>query len=301
MITTDSTMKEINEYIQPIREIINARSWSKTESLYGKLRRFFKAHPDTCINSTMLDAHYTQDGIRFTGHFVGAHQEKRDGRKGVMTHGYLIHFFLNDIRTGKKVLCIVNDRYLVYMINAHALSRYRERFLKDTSLSFEKVAEILVGRNTAFHQITFSAIYGTREDTKIESNRCLDGVFLGYCDRKTLVSYFTTFLSDEMLSDRQFYHSRDSDVCKQILPIMERLRTSVSSVDEEDIECTYRTDVIEGKTVLIEMTQDEKDAMREEYDRDPEAAKESHRAEVQRQKFEHQKRYKLKMKKKGYK
>lgn len=301
MITTESTITEMNEYLQPIREILNKRSWNKAASNYSKLRKYFKANPLACINSTMFDGHYTQDGIRFTGHFVGAHQQKKDGLMGLMSHGYWIYFFLNDIHTGKRVLCITSDRLLVNMIDTHALSRYRERFLKDTSLPFEKVAETLVSRNVAYHQITFSAIYGTRENTRIESNRCLDGVFLGYIDYKTQISYFTTFLSDDMLSDRQFYHSKDSDVCKRVLPIMEKLRTEANFAHGDDWVCDMRTDVVDGKTVVVEMTQDEIDAMREEYENDPEGARESRRAEVQRQKFEHQKRYKLKMKKKGYK
>jgi len=63
MITTDSNWREINEYLAPIREILNKRAWDKVGWNENKLRIYFNRYPLSCINSTMLDSHYTQDEI----------------------------------------------------------------------------------------------------------------------------------------------------------------------------------------------------------------------------------------------
>lgn len=304
IITTKSTAEEIDAYFSSVKETLNERFLSKIQANRSQIMRMLKASNKECTSDPKWASHITVNGVRITQQPLGVYMKKERGGLAIGANTFWVYVLIKDLETAMPALIFYSRAKYAVIVEAHALARYRERFLKDTSLDFQTVAQTLLSRNAIFHHITNFSFYGSKEHSYIFSHLCRDGVFLGYRDTKTNVNHFCTFIRNDMLNDRQYYHNKENVGLTDFFEEDRKMRELADfRRDDEDFHITLMKEQVsdDGKTTVKEMTTDEIRAMVQAIGKDPQGYRERVNAEIMRQKREHQMRYHDKMMRKGYK
>ena len=306
MITTNSTYAEIEAQKKLDETHIQDFLLRKLERDGRKLKRIFRTKPYyTPLQPATYHSHTTNIHWRILQ--ILMHEEKPSPEQRVMGLNFVVasenqirYTIVNDMDTGRPVLVLPYPGN-AFFVSAHAIRRYKERFLGGEDLDFTSVCDRLVRRSPYYVCTGSRTVYGTTK-FKVMVMRVADGMFLGYYDSERGVTHLETFISVDMLSEHQktlsaFKHSdqmlRDQqDMVLGQIPFNEQLSRSM------DHSHAY----INGKDELKEMSaEDVKEFVRlakEERDAIPEEELQRRIAEEQQANRE---RYEKKMMRKGYK
>lgn len=235
------------------------------------------------------------------------HEEKPSPEQRVMGLNFVVasenqirYTIINDMDTGKPVLVLPYPNQ-TFFVSAHAIRRYKERFLGGEDLDFVAICDRLVRCSPYYALASSPAIYGSTCFHSVVF-RVADGLFLGYFDSEKKVTHLDTFISVDMLNERQkalsAFKYNDEQFRKQrdmvlgLIPFDEKLSRSM------DHSHAY----INGKDELKEMSaEDVKEFVRlakEERDAIPE---EEHQRRIAEEQQANRERYEKKMMRKGYK
>lgn len=306
MITTNSTYAEIEAQKRLDETHIQDFLLRKLERDGRKLKRIFRTKPYyTPLQPATYHSHATNIHWRILQ--ILMHEEKPSPEQRVMGLNFVVasenqirYTIINDMDTGKPVLVLPYPGN-AFFVSAHAIRRYKERFLGGEDLDFTSVCDRLVRRSPYYVCTGSRTVYGTTK-FKVMVMRVADGMFLGYYDSERGVTHLETFISVDMLSEHQktlsaFKHSdqmlRDQqDMVLGQIPFNEQLSRSM------DHSHAY----INGKDELKEMSaEDVKEFVRlakEERDAIPE---EEHQRRIAEEQQANRERYEKKMMRKGYK
>ena len=113
---------------------------------------------------------------------------------------------MKDLRKQTPVL-ITDSEPRVIMYSAHAMARYKERMGMDPETDYLDVCKqmFLNGCSRPKLLADMSKIYGTDINHRQMYFITVNGVYMGYVDKKTEVLYADSFLSTEDLGDDQLY------------------------------------------------------------------------------------------------
>ena len=306
MITTNSTYAEIEAQKKLDETHIQDFLLRKLERDGRKLKRIFRTKPYyTPLQPATYHSHTTNIHWRILQ--ILMHEEKPSPEQRVMGLNFVVasenqirYTIINDMDTGRPVLVLPYPGN-AFFVSAHAIRRYKERFLGGEDLDFTSVCDRLVRRSPYYVCTGSCTVYGTTK-FKVMVMRVADGMFLGYYDSERGVTHLETFISVDMLSEHQktlsaFKHSdqmlRDQqDMVLGQIPFNEQLSRSM------DHSHAY----INGKDELKEMSaEDVKEFVRlakEERDAIPE---EEHQRRIAEEQQANRERYEKKMMRKGYK
>lgn len=306
MITSNSTYAEIEAQKRVDEPHIQDFLARKLEREASKLKRIFRTKPYyTPLQPATYHSHTTNIHWRILQ--ILMHEEKPTPGQRVMGLNFAVasenqirYTIISDLDTGKPLL-VLPFPCNVFFVSAHAIRRYKERFLGGEDLDFTSVCDRLVRRSPYYALASSPAIYGSTSFHSVVF-RVADGLFLGYFDREKQVTHLDTFISLDMLNEHQktlsAFKYNDEQFRKQrdmvlgLIPFDEKLSRSMDSSHA----------YINGKEELKEMSaEDVKEFIRlarEEYDAIPE---EEHQRRIAEEQRANRERYERKMMRKGYK
>jgi hypothetical protein len=208
---------------------------------------------------------------------------------------------IDDMDTGQPILALTYPNQ-TYFVSAHAIRRYRERSLLDDNISFEAACDTLVRHSPYYVCYPSQTYYGSTSYRTI-AFRVADGLFLGYYNNEKEIAHLETFISVEMLNEKQKSDSafeyndellkKQRDLVLGKIPFDEELSASLAAPSSIQVKSDEGMKVLTSEEVdeLARLSKDEYFAISEE--------------ERQRQLDEEQEanreRYDRKMKRKGYK
>ncbi len=306
MITTNSTYAEIEAQKRLDETHIQDFLLRKLERDGCKLKKIFRTKPYyTPLQPATFHSHTTNIHWRILQ--ILMHEEKPSPEQRVMGLNFVVasenqirYTIINDMDTGKPVLVLPYPNQ-TFFVSAHAIRRYKERFLGGEDLDFVAICDRLVRCSPYYALASSPAIYGSTCFHSVVF-RVADGLFLGYFDSEKKVTHLDTFISVDMLNERQkalsAFKYNDEQFRKQrdmvlgLIPFDEKLSRSM------DHSHAY----INGKDELKEMSaEDVKEFVRlakEERDAIPE---EEHQRRIAEEQQANRERYEKKMMRKGYK
>lgn len=306
MITSNSTYAEIEAQKRVDEPHIQDFLARKLEREASKLKRIFRTKPYyTPLQPATFHSHDTNIHWRILQ--ILMHEIKPSVQQRVQGINFLVenenqikYTIINDMDTGKPVLVLPYPGNAIF-VSVHAIRRYKERCLGGEDLDFTAVCDRFVRRSPYYVCAPTCCIYGTTSFHEVVF-RVADGMFLGYFNNERGVVYLETFISVDMLSERQKEQSafkyndqllRDQrDMVLGLIPFDEKLSESMTS----------STLYTEGENALKELSEEDIEELRklakEEYDAIPE---EEHQRRIAEEQQANRERYERKMMRKGYK
>ena len=207
---------------------------------------------------------------------------------------------INDLNTSKPILVLPYPNQ-AFFVSAHAVRRYKERTLGNPDLDFTATCDTFIRRSPYYVLRGSSYIYGTTKYNTIVF-RVADGLFLGYYDSDRQIGHLETYISVDMLTEKQksisdFKYNDEilrnqRDLVLGLIPFDEKLSQSMVSGNH-----IYREEDDNLKEMSMEEIEELARIAREEYDAIPEEVHQQRMAEEQQ---ENRERYKRKMMRKGY-
>lgn len=306
MITSNSTFAEIEAQKRLDEKNIQEFLVRKLERDERKLKKIFKSKPyHTPLQPATFHSHTTNIHWRIL--LILMHEMKPSVQQRVQGINYLVenenqikYTIINDMDTGKPVLVLPYPGNAIF-VSAHAIRRYKERCLGGEDLDFVTACDKFVRRSPYYVCAPTSSIYGSTNFHEVVF-RVADGMFLGYYNNEREVIYLDTFISVDMLSERQKDQSAfkyndqllkdQRDMVLGLIPFDEKLSASMTS----------STIYTEGENALRELSEEDIEELRklakEEYDAIPE---EEHQRRIAEEQQANRERYERKMMRKGYK
>lgn len=306
MITSNSTYSEIEAQKKLDETNIQDFLVRKLEREERKLKKIFKAKPyytptmPATFHSHATNIHWRI--LQILMHEIKPSVEQRLGGINflVESENQIKYTIIDDMETGKPILVLPYPGN-AFFVSAHAIRRYKERSLGDEDLDFVSVCDRLVRRSPYYVCAPTHAIYGSTKFHAVVF-RVADGMFLGYYNNEKEVVHLDTFISADMLNEKQKDLSafkfndqmlRDQrDLVIGLIPFDEKLSASMTS------SVLYT----KGENELKELSEEDVEELRklakEEYDAIPE---EEHQRRIAEQQQANRERYDRKMMRKGYK
>lgn len=306
MITSNSTYAEIEAQKRLDEQNIQDFLVRKLERDGRKLKKIFKTKPFyTPLLPATFHSHTTNIHLRILQ--ILMHEERpsveervRGINFRVASENQIRYTIIDDMDTGQPLL-VLPFPINAFFVSAHAIRRYKERCLGGEDLDFVEVCDKLVRRSPYYALAGSPKVYGSTSFNSVVF-RVADGMFLGYYDKEKKVSHLDTFLSVDMLNDRQktlsAFQYNDQQFRKQrdmvlgLIPFDAELSESMTSSHA----------YINGKNELTEMSAEDMEEFRrlarEEHDAIPE---EEHQRRIAEQQQANRERYDRKMMRKGYK
>ncbi len=207
---------------------------------------------------------------------------------------------MKDLRKQTPVL-ITDSEPRVIMYSAHAMARYKERMGMDPETDYLDVCKqmFLNGCSRPKLLADMSKIYGTDINHRQMYFITVNGVYMGYVDKKTEVLYADSFLSNEDLGDDQLYlnasKSEDLALWKEMKEAYAKGEINLKELKNYTQYTTY-TDIGISGGRIVKLSPEELRIQNEENKKaitDPEL--------IEKQKEENRQRYKNKIQRKGYK
>ena len=207
---------------------------------------------------------------------------------------------MKDLRKQTPVL-ITDSEPRVIMYSAHAMARYKERMGMDPETDYLDVCKqmFLNGCSRPKLLADMSKIYGTDINHRQMYFITVNGVYMGYVDKKTEVLYADSFLSTEDLGDDQLYlnasKSEDLALWKEMKEAYAKGEINLKELKNYTQYTTY-TDIGISDGQIVKLSPEELRIQNEENKKaitDPEL--------IEKQKEENRQRYKNKIQRKGYK
>ena len=207
---------------------------------------------------------------------------------------------MKDLRKQTPVL-ITDSEPRVIMYSAHAMARYKERMGMDPETDYLDVCKqmFLNGCSRPKLLADMSKIYGTDINHRQMYFITVNGVYMGYVDKKTEVLYADSFLSNEDLGDDQLYlnasKSEDLALWKEMKEAYAKGEINLKELKNYTQYTTY-TDIGISDGQIVKLSPEELRIQNEENKKaitDPEL--------IEKQKEENRQRYKNKIQRKGYK
>ena len=207
---------------------------------------------------------------------------------------------MKDLRKQTPVL-ITDSEPRVIMYSAHAMARYKERMGMDPETDYLDVCKqmFLNGCSRPKLLADISKIYGTDINHRQMYFITVNGVYMGYVDKKTEVLYADSFLSTEDLGDDQLYlnasKSEDLALWKEMKEAYAKGEINLKELKNYTQYTTY-TDIGISDGQIVKLSPEELRIQNEENKKaitDPEL--------IEKQKEENRQRYKNKIQRKGYK
>lgn len=207
---------------------------------------------------------------------------------------------MKDLRKQTPVL-ITDSEPRVIMYSAHAMARYKERMGMDPETDYLDVCKqmFLNGCSRPKLLADMSKIYGTDINHRQMYFITVNGVYMGYVDKKTEVLYADSFLSTEDLGDDQLYlnasKSEDLALWKEMKEAYAKGEINLKELKNYTQYTTY-TDIGISDGRIVKLSPEELDIQNEINKKaitDPEL--------IEKQKEENRQRYKNKIQRKGYK
>lgn len=207
---------------------------------------------------------------------------------------------MKDLRKQTPVL-ITDSEPRVIMYSAHAMARYKERMGMDPETDYLDVCKqmFLNGCSRPKLLADMSKIYGTDINHRQMYFITVNGVYMGYVDKKTEVLYADSFLSTEDLGDDQLYlnasKSEDLALWKEMKEAYAKGEINLKELKNYTQYTTY-TDIGISDGQIVKLSPEELDIQNEINKKaitDPEL--------IEKQKEENRQRYKNKIQRKGYK
>jgi len=306
MITSNSTHEEIEAQKSLDDNNIQDFLMKKMFRDAHKLKKVFKTKPYyTPLQPASFHSHSTNIHWRILQ--ILMHEERPTSQMRAKGVNFLVesenqikYTIINDLNTGKPILVLPYPGNTIF-VSAHAVRRYKERCLGDEELDFVSACDKLVRRSPYYICAPSSSIYGST-NFHVVVFRVADGLFLGYfnCERKVI--HLDTFISVDMLTEKQKNLSafKYSD---QLLKNQRDMVLGLIPFDEELSESMISSNIyIEVENALKELSSEDIEELRriakEEHDAIPE---EEHQRRIAEQHDANRERYDRKMKRKGYK
>jgi hypothetical protein len=207
---------------------------------------------------------------------------------------------MKDLRKQTPVL-ITDSEPRVIMYSAHAMARYKERMGMDPETDYLDVCKqmFLNGCSRPKLLADMSKIYGTDINHRQMYFITVNGVYMGYVDKKTEVLYADSFLSTEDLGDDQLYlnasKSEDLALWKEMKEAYAKGEINLKEL-KNYTQYTAYTDIGISDGQIVKLSPEELRIQNEENKKaitDPEL--------IEKQKEENRQRYKNKIQRKGYK
>lgn len=207
---------------------------------------------------------------------------------------------MKDLRKQTPVL-ITDSEPRVIMYSAHAMARYKERMGMDPETDYLDVCKqmFLNGCSRPKLLADMSKIYGTDINHRQMYFITVNGVYMGYVDKKTEVLYADSFLSTEDLGDDQLYlnasKSEDLALWKEMKEAYAKGEINLKELKNYTQYTTY-TDIGISDGQIVKLSPEELRIQNEENKKaitDPEL--------IEKQKEENRQRYNNKIQRKGYK
>ena len=207
---------------------------------------------------------------------------------------------MKDLKKQTPVL-ITDSEPRVIMYSAHAMARYKERMGMDPETDYLDVCKqmFLNGCSRPKLLADMSKIYGTDINHRQMYFITVNGVYMGYVDKKTEVLYADSFLSTEDLGDDQLYlnasKSEDLALWKEMKEAYAKGEINLKELKNYTQYTTY-TDIGISDGQIVKLSPEELRIQNEENKKaitDPEL--------IEKQKEENRQRYKNKIQRKGYK
>lgn len=207
MITSNSTNEEIIKQLKQDSENVNGFITNKMVRKRNDLVKIFKVreyytpnHPST-FHSHTTNIHWRI--LLCLMHYRKANYiERGNGTHFNIDFKHLrLYTIITDMRTNQPILVLP---YLPYpfFISAHAIRRYRERYLNNADESFEDTCDKLTRRAPYVVCAASCTLYGnTRFVTVLV--RVADGLLLGYFDHNKNITHLETFISIDMMNQTQ--------------------------------------------------------------------------------------------------
>ena len=207
---------------------------------------------------------------------------------------------MKDLRKQTPVL-ITDSEPRVIMYSAHAMARYKERMGMDPETDYLDVCKqmFLNGCSRPKLLADMSKIYGTDINHRQMYFITVNGVYMGYVDKKTEVLYADSFLSTEDLGDDQLYlnasKSEDLALWKEMKEAYAKGEINLKELKNYTQYTTY-TDIGISDGQIVKLSPEElriQNEVNKKAITDPEL--------IEKQKEENRQRYKNKIQRKGYK
>ena len=306
MITSNSTYAEIEAQKRLDEQNIQDFLVRKLERDGRKLKKIFKNKPyytplqPATFHSRTTNIHWRILQILMHEERPSAEERVKGINFRVASENQIRYTIIDNMDTGQPVLVLPFPGN-AFFVSAHAIRRYKERCLGEEDLDFVTTCDRLVRRSPYYVCAPSHTIYG-RTNFHTVVFRVADGMFLGFFNSERNVAYLDTFISVDMLNERQ----KNLSAFKYNDQLLRQQRDMVLGLTpfDENLSMTMTSSGIytNGENELKELSEEEivelRKIAKEEYDAIPE---EEHQRRIVEQQQANRERYNKKMIKKGYK